>query len=82
MAKMQRNQSKILRMITTAPWYVTNQTLRDDLKVPFIKDIIQERSIKHHGKLGNYSNTTMPPLLEEATKQKTKAFWPVDLIDG
>jgi hypothetical protein len=38
-AKMQRSQSKILLMITNAPWYVTNQTLHDDLKVPFIKDV-------------------------------------------
>jgi hypothetical protein len=36
-AKMQQSQSKILQMITNAPWYVTNQTLHDDLKVPFIK---------------------------------------------
>jgi hypothetical protein len=33
-----------------APWYVTNQTLHDDLKVPFIKDGIQEKSINHHHK--------------------------------
>jgi hypothetical protein len=39
-------------MITNAPWYVTNQTLHDDLKVPFIKDVIQEKSLNHHGKLG------------------------------
>jgi hypothetical protein len=43
LAKMQRSQSKILRMITNAPWYVTNQTLHDDLKVPFMKDVIQEK---------------------------------------
>jgi hypothetical protein len=37
---------KILRMITSMPWYVTNQTLHDDLKAPFIKDAIQEKSKK------------------------------------
>jgi hypothetical protein len=42
-AKMQWSQSKILRMIINVPWYVTNQTLHDDLKVPFIKDVIQEK---------------------------------------
>jgi hypothetical protein len=47
-AKMQRSQSKILRMITYAPWYVTNQTLHDDLKVSFIKNVIQEKSINQH----------------------------------
>jgi hypothetical protein len=39
-AKMQRSQSKILWMITNVPWYVTNQTLHDDLTVQFIKDVI------------------------------------------
>jgi hypothetical protein len=63
-AKMQRRQSEILRMITNAPWYVTNQTLHDNLKVSFIKDIIQEKSINHHDKLGNHSNPILQPLLE------------------
>jgi hypothetical protein len=55
-AKMQRSQSKILCMITNAPWCVTNHTLHDDLKVPFIKDVVQEKSINRHDKLGNHSN--------------------------
>jgi hypothetical protein len=42
---MQRSQSKILRIIT-APWYVTNQTLHEDLNVPYITQVIQESSIK------------------------------------
>jgi hypothetical protein len=33
-AIMQRYQSKILRTITNAPWYVTNQTLHTDLQIP------------------------------------------------
>jgi hypothetical protein len=49
-AKMQRSLSKILRVITNVPWYVTYQTLHDDLKVPFVKDVIQEKSINHHDK--------------------------------
>jgi hypothetical protein len=63
-------------MITNAPWYVTNQTQHDDLKVPFIKDVIQEKSINHHDKLGNHSNPILqpPPLLNK--------LWPADLIDG
>jgi hypothetical protein len=42
---MQRSQSKILRMITNAPWYVTNQTLHEDLNVPYITEDIQEREV-------------------------------------
>jgi hypothetical protein len=60
---MQRSQSKILRMITNAPWYVTNQDLHEDLNVPYITEVIQERSIKHHGKIKIHSNSTLWPLL-------------------
>jgi hypothetical protein len=64
-AKLQRSQSKILQMITNAPWYVNNQTLHDDLEVPFIKDVIQEKSTDHHHKLGKHSNPILQPLLEQ-----------------
>jgi hypothetical protein len=69
-------------MITNAPWYVTNQTLHDDLKVPFIKDVIQEKSINHHDKLGNHKNPILQPLLEQQERRRLKKLWPADLIDG
>lgn len=37
---IQRSQSKILRMITNAPWYVSNQTIHD-LRIPFVKEVIK-----------------------------------------
>jgi hypothetical protein len=79
---MHRSQSKILRIITNAPWYVTSQTLHDDLKVPFIKDVIQEESINHHDKLGNYSNPILQPLLEQQQRRRLKKLWRADLTDG
>jgi hypothetical protein len=73
---------QILWMITNALWYVTNQTLHDDLKVPFIKNVIQEKSINHHNKLGNYSNTILQPLLEKQQRRWLRKLWPADLLDG
>jgi hypothetical protein len=81
-AKMQRSQSKILRMITNAPWYVTDQIVQDDLKLPFIKDAIQDKSINHHDKLGNHSNAILQPLLEQQQRRRLKKLWPADLTDG
>jgi hypothetical protein len=72
----------ILRMITNAPLYVTNQTLHDDLKVLFIKDVIQEKSINHHDKLGNHSNPILQPLLKQQQRRRLKKLWPADLTDG
>jgi hypothetical protein len=79
---MQRSQSKILRTITNAPWYVSNQTIHVDLHVPFIKDVIQEKSIKHHEKLERHSNAILQPLLPEQQRRRLKKIWPADLLDG
>jgi hypothetical protein len=59
-------------MITNATWCVTNQTLHDDLKVPFIKDVIHEKSINHHDQLGNHSYPTLQPLLEQQQRRGLK----------
>jgi hypothetical protein len=69
-------------MITNAPWYVTNQTLHDDLNVPYINEVIHEKSIKHHDKLGHHSNTLLQPLLEQQQRRRLKKIWPADLLDG
>ena len=54
-AIMQRYQSKILRTITNAPWYVTNQTLHTDLQIPFVHTVFQDHIRKHR-------NTVIPRL--------------------
>jgi hypothetical protein len=38
---LERFQSKTSRMITDAPWYVTNALLRRDLHIPSVKEEIQ-----------------------------------------
>jgi hypothetical protein len=69
-------------MITNGPWYVTSQTLHDDLNVQFIKVVIQEKSRNHHDKLGNHSNLILRPLLEQQQRRRLKKLWPADLTDG
>jgi hypothetical protein len=38
-----QNAKKPVQNTADDDWYVTNQTLHEDLKVPFIKDVIQEK---------------------------------------
>lgn len=45
---MQRIQSKLLKQITRSPKFVTNQTLHDDLNIPFIKYAIKIKSTAYH----------------------------------
>jgi hypothetical protein len=37
---LQAFQSKTLRCMTGAPWYVSNNTIHDDLNIPYIMDEI------------------------------------------
>jgi hypothetical protein len=50
-AILQRYQSKMFRSITDALWYVSDSTLHNDLGIPYVKYVIQERSSKHHDRI-------------------------------
>jgi hypothetical protein len=47
-----------------------------------IKDVMQEKSINHHDKLGNHNNPIFQPLLAKQQRRRLKKLWPADLIDG
>jgi hypothetical protein len=63
---IQRLQSKILRAMKNAPWYVSNDTLHNDLGIPIISDVIKERSNKHHNRLETHQS------IDAATTRITK----------
>jgi hypothetical protein len=51
-------------MITNAPWYVSNLTLHEDLKIPYVREVIFEKYAKHHRKLETHPNPLLHPLLD------------------
>jgi hypothetical protein len=65
--------------MTNAPWYVSNDTLLNDLGIPIISDVIKERSNKHHNRLETHTNPLMQPLLEELNFRRLKRRLPIDL---
>lgn len=69
-------------MITDAPWYVSNQTLHEDLKIPYVKDVIQKQSTKHYDKLDTHTNVLLHPLLEPQIGRRLQRNWPADLRDS
>ncbi|PNF43750.1 hypothetical protein B7P43_G13710, partial [Cryptotermes secundus] len=79
---IQRSQSKILRIITNAPWYVNNQTLHTDLNIPYIKDVIREKSTTHQNKLANHQNDIQQPLVEPQHNRRLRRHWPADLKEN
>jgi hypothetical protein len=60
---MQRSQSKILRTIANAHWYVTNHTFHTDFNIPYVSDVIHERINKHHITLEAHPSPLLEPLL-------------------
>jgi hypothetical protein len=44
---IQLYQSKLLRTITNAPWYVNNRTLHSDLHIRYVREDFQERIANH-----------------------------------
>jgi hypothetical protein len=81
---IQTLQSRTLRKITNAPFYVSNHTLHKDLNYPFVHDLAIESYNKFHSRLNPHPN----PLVQELTApnlpqnppRRFKRHWPWDLI--
>jgi hypothetical protein len=76
---MQRSQSKILRDIANAPWYVTNHTLHTDFNIPYVSEVIHERINKHHNNPEAHPNPLSEPLLQPINTRRLKRCWSLDL---
>jgi hypothetical protein len=78
---MQRYQSKLLWVITNAPWYVTNHTLHTDLHFPYVRTVIHDRINKHRTTSASHPNPLMWPLLQPAHNRRLKRRWTFDQKD-
>lgn len=77
---LQRFQSKVLRMIIDAPWFVTNEIIHKDLGVKFIKDEIKCYSVKYRDRLETHPNNLATNLMKErTTPRRLKRKIPQDL---
>ena len=61
--KIQKVQSKILRTICGAPWYVKNKNIHNDLKIDTINEEINKCSTRYSDKLRNHPNNLASELL-------------------
>jgi hypothetical protein len=75
---IQRSQSKILRMILDAPWYVSNATLH--LGISYVHEVIHQKCNQHHTRIGTHENPLLKTLLLREENRRLKRNWPIDLI--
>ena len=53
---LERFQSKVLRIITDAPWYVPNAVIKHDLQVPSVRQEVRTFSVTYHARLEGHPN--------------------------
>jgi hypothetical protein len=76
---LQRFQSKALRMIVDAPWYVPNSVILRDLQRPTVKEEIQHCSSQYSARLSAHPNDLTANLMELPDNRRLRRHLPNDL---
>jgi len=79
---VQKCQSKILRAIVHAPWYVNNAIIHENQGIPTVQEVIHVTSTKHRIKLATHSNHLPHPIPRDNFVRRLKWRWPADLQFG
>jgi hypothetical protein len=77
---LERFQSKALRMIVNAPWYVPNTVIRKDLRIPSVKEEISRYSSHYDARLREHPNELIAALTEPPIHKRLRRYWPHDLL--
>jgi hypothetical protein len=77
---LERLQSKALRMIVDAPWYVPNKVIRRDLQIPTVKEEIRRYSSQYSARLSTHSNDLTINLIELPDIRRLRRHLPNDLL--
>jgi hypothetical protein len=76
---LERFQSKALRMIVDAPWYVPNILIRHDLQIPSAKEEISHYSSHYSARLTAHPNDILLTLLKQSERKRLRRHLPNDL---
>jgi hypothetical protein len=67
-------------MLSGAQWYVSNQTLHEDLKIPLIQDMIKSNINKYKNRTSMNENQLIKDLFTQTLEERRlKRIWPEDL---
>jgi hypothetical protein len=76
---LERFQSKALRMVVDAPWYVPNTVIRRDLQTPTIEEEIRRYSSQYSARLSAHPNGLVMNLMELPDNRLLRKHPPNDL---
>lgn len=79
---IRRFQSKVLRAIVNAPWYVPNVIIQRDLAIPMVNDEIQKYSARYRDRIIAQPNILVEGLIDHdnEVQPRLKRFKPSDLL--
>jgi hypothetical protein len=77
-------QSIYLRLVSSAPWYVTNSNLHKDLKIQTLNKISKTYYVRFHNKIQSHTNQLIKKLsskkLPDKPRRRLKRKWCRDLL--
>ena len=76
---LERFQSKVLRMIVNAPWFVPNFIITRDLKIDLVKSVIRVNSGMYSDRLQDHPNSLVTNLMDQPRDRRLKRHTPQDL---
>jgi hypothetical protein len=76
---LERFQSKALRMIVDAPWYVPNTVIRRDHQIPTVKEEIRFYSSQYRARLSAHPNGLIVNLIDLPDNRRFRRHIPDDL---
>jgi hypothetical protein len=77
---LERFQSKVLRIITDALWYVPNAVIKHNLQVPSVRQDVRTYIVTYHTRLNCHPNYLVIPLLQQPPhNHRLKRYYPADL---
>jgi hypothetical protein len=76
---LERFQSKALRMIVDASWYVPNMVIRRDIQIPKVKEEIRRYSSQYSARLIAHPNDLIVNLIELPDNRRLRRHLPNDL---
>jgi hypothetical protein len=79
-AILERFQSKVLRLIVNAPWYVPNSVIRKDLQISTVKEEINRFSSLYAVRLRAHTSELTASLTEPPIHKRLRRYWPHGLL--
>jgi len=69
----------MLRIISSAPWYVSNQNLHSDLEIQYVTEAVRINANKYKNRSIEHSNQLIRALFNPTADRRLKQLWPEDL---